>query len=283
MKKNTIVRIFWAGLFTALTLIPTTAIAQEQHPVRLSPPIWESISIAGRNAKVLPSASRPRFHVAVIGNLPFGRNAPQRVGLLDVQAAAHAPGTAEQVLQKLGGEFFIGDISGQTAQFFEMSSKTQAMPGLRLALRLGRRFEVHAAGQYFRTEWSGKFPVVVFPHQQDPPQPPQTLQGTLQSSASGILAEADLAFFLTNGRVRPYLKTGAQGIFPTRNKRAADIVGVALPVEIKPVDTEFSPFGGAGLRVSFLKNGFVEAGASYGKVPGGDYAASVEVGLGWQF
>jgi hypothetical protein len=97
------------------------------------------------------------------------------------------------------------------------------------------------------------------------------------------LAEADLAFFLTNGTVRPYLKAGARGIFPTETESGAELAGVALPIEIESVQSGFSPFGGAGVRVGFLKNGFAEIGANYGGMPGGGSAPSVEFGAGWKF
>ncbi|MFN0177053.1 MAG: hypothetical protein ACKVU0_20595, partial [Saprospiraceae bacterium] len=162
-------------------------------------------------AKWLFVSHQPRFHIGLISSLPLGNVTPQNVRVESLQSAMFSPGTLEQLFERLQGEFFIGDISGQHAQNFEMSGTTQAMPGLRLGHRLGNRFELRAGGHYFQTKWSGNFPVVVFPFEQDPSQPPQTLQGNLSASSSGILAEADLAYFFTSGTIRPFVHAGVRG------------------------------------------------------------------------
>jgi len=234
-------------------------------------------------AKWLPVVHQPRYHIGLIGSLPLGNVTSQNVRVESLQSAMFSTGTMEQLFEQLQGEFFIGSLSGQSAQNFEMHGTTQAMPGLRLGHHLGNRFELRAGGHYFQTKWSGNFPVVVFPFEQDPSKPPQTQQGSLSASSSGILAEADLAYFFTSGTIRPFVHGGIRGQFPTQNESGATLAGVAIPLETTPIGSSYSPFGGAGLRVGFLKNGFVEAGASYGKVPGGGYVPSLEVGVGLRF
>ncbi len=279
MKKNMIVRMLCNGLiFIALLLSQNIAIAQEGAGN------WESISLAGANFKVLPTtAPLPRFRISLSGSLPFGDINTQSVPLTSLQAVVYAPGIIETLFEQMHGEFFIGDLTGPKAQAFEMSGTTQAMPGLRLGLRLGNRLELRAGGHYFQSKWSGNFPVVVLSEQQHPSQPPKTLQGNLSASSSGILADADLAYFFTNRTVRPFVQGGIRGQFPTQNNSGATLAGMALPLETTPVGTAFSPFGGAGIRVSILKNGFVEGRAIYAKVPGGDFVPSIALGLGWQF
>ncbi|MCW5923266.1 MAG: hypothetical protein KIS77_13045 [Saprospiraceae bacterium] len=271
MKKSLLLRIPISVL--VLLLVVSSLCAQS---------IWNNIPLVGAEAKIVPTAKSQRFNVSFIGAFPLGDVPSENVPFADLQKAAFTPGTFEQLFERLGGEFFIGNPSGQPSQSVEMSGTTSAMPGLRLGVRVGKRFEIRAGGQYFQTKWSGTVPVLVmppFPH--DPPQP-KTLQGTLSAASSGILAEADLAFFFTEGRVRPYMRGGVRGQFPMQGESGAEIAGVALPLEIEPLATEFSPFGGAGLRWNVAKNIFVEAGASYGKVSG-NFVPSAEFGIGWAF
>ncbi|MDO8365146.1 MAG: hypothetical protein Q7T20_00010 [Saprospiraceae bacterium] len=256
----------------------------EQNSIQPMSPKWERISLDGANFKVLPTApSMPRFHIGLIGSLPLGDINTQSVPMTGLQSAAYAPGTIEQLFEQMQGEFYIGSLSGQSAQNFEMHGTTQAMPGLRLGHRLGNRLELRAGGHYFQSKWSGTFPVVVFSKQQDPPIPPQTLQGSLSASSSGILAEADLAYFFTSGTIRPFVHAGTRGQFPTQNESGATLAGVDLPLETTPLGTAFSPFGGAGMRVSFWENGFIEANTTFGKAPGGDFVPSVGLSVGWRF
>lgn len=224
-----------------------------------------------------------RFSVSLSGLMPLGDIAPQQVQRQDLETVFHAPGIFEQIMERLGGEFSIGDLSGHTTQNFGMRGTTKAMPGLRLGYRLGNRLELRAGGHYFQTKWSGNFPVVVFPNEQNPSMPPQTLQGTLAASSSGILAETDLAYFFTAGTIRPFVNAGIRGQFPTQNESGATLAGVAMPLETTPLGSSYSPFGGAGLRVEFLKNGFLDANASYAKMPGGGYAPSASLNAGWRF
>lgn len=245
--------------------------------------VWNQLLLTGASAKIITTAKPPRFNISLIGTFPLGGIASQNIEFAAFQNAAFSPEIMGQLFEKFGGPFFVGEPSTSKQQTLEMSGQTQAMPGLRLGLRLGNRFELRAGGQYFQSKWSGEFPVFVLPHQQEYPTPPKTLQGSLNASASGVFAETDLAFFFANGAVRPFVKGGVRGQFALQNSSGASIEGVALPLEISPVETAFSPFGGAGLRVSFLKNGFVEAGCSFGKLPDGDYKPSLEVGVGWGF
>ena len=198
----------------------------------------------------------PGFSVSLFGGLPLGNIAPQNIQLANLQSTVFAPGTMEQLFEQLQGEFFIGSLSGQSAENFEMHGTAQAMPGLRLGHRLGNRLELRAGGHYFQTKWSGNFPVVVFPFEQHPSQPPKTLQGSLSASSSGILAEADLAYFFTSGTIRPFVHAGVRGQFPTQNESGATLAGVPIPLKTAPLGNSYSAVGGVGRRVGFLKNGF---------------------------
>lgn len=259
------------NLLWSLSLLSSPAIGQT---------VWNNLPLTGANAKIIPAAAPSRFHLSFTGAFLLGGVSPQNIDVAKFQNAAVSPGTFEQLFEKLGGEFFMGSPSGQPGPAIELSGQTQMMPGLRVGLRLGKRFEICAGSQYFQSKWSGEFPVLVFPHfNQEQPQP-KTLQGHANASVSGILANIETAFFLTNGAVQPYLKAGIRGQFSMQHEQGADIAGVSLPIEAAPTKTRFSPFGSAGVRGCFLKNVFAEAGFSFGELPNGDYQPALELGIG---
>jgi len=244
---------------------------------------WNHLLLTGANAKIIPAIHQPRINIGLTGAFPLGSVADQNIEFAALQNAAFAPGTFEQLFEKLGGEFFIGNPSSQPTQTVGLTGRTQAMPGLRLGVRLGNRFELRAAAQHFRAEWSGEFPVFVFPQFSQDYAQPKTLMGRVNASLSAILLDVGGAFFIGNGAIKPYLEGGVRGLLPTQTESGAEIAGVSLPLETEQAGTSFSPFGGAGLRCVFLKNGFVEAGCSFGKLSGGDYQPVVGVGVGWGF
>lgn len=191
-----------------------------------------------------------------------------------------APSVFVPLMERLGGEFSIGAPSGGQNQHFELTGNQTIMPGLWLGLGVGRRFEVRAGGAYFRREWSGAFPITVFPFQGTEPQP---VSGDLQGEASGVMADAELACFFGNGRFRPYLLGGVRGVFTGDYSNSANIAGFELNLPDQAAETDFSPAVGIGIRAGFANKGFADLGISYGKVPGGDYAPAVAIGIGWYF
>lgn len=242
--------------------------------------VWDRIPLTGSDAKILPLPNQTRFNICLTAVSPLGSAVIQQIEFATLQNAAFSPGTASQLFEKLGGEFFVGEPSGPN-QNLKMGGETRVMPGLRLGLRLGKRFELRAGGQYFKTKWSGEFPVTVLPA--DPQSKFTTLQGQANVVATGFLADADLAFFFAKGMFRPYLKSGVRSRFPMQNSSKADIVGIALPLDPQPLGIQFSPFGGIGLRAVFWEKGFVELGAAFGKMPDGGFQPTLETGLGWSF
>jgi hypothetical protein len=245
---------------------------------------WNRIPLTGAQAKILSTANSPKFSISLSAAFPLGGISNQNLEIAALRYAAFTPGTAEQLFEKLGGEFTLYHPSSQKQETIEMSGKTSPMPGLRLGFSLGNHFEIRASGQYFKSEWTGEFSVFVtanFPHE---PSQSKTVQGGASASASGMLLDVETVFFIAGrGVARPYVKGGARGQFPLQSKSSAEIAGVSLPLEIEPLGAEFSPFGGAGARWSFLKNAFLEAGATFGKLPGGDYKPTLEAGIGCAF
>lgn len=245
-------------------------------------PGWNRVPLTGAAAKTAAAAPPPRFNVGLTGSLPLGDLVPRQISFADLQNAAFTPGVAEQLFEKLSGEFLIGNPSGQPQNRLEMSGQTQAMPGLQLGVRLGGRFELQAAARHFRAEWSGVFPVTVFPH--DGQSIPKTLEGSANASVSGVLIDVGTVFFISGrGVVRPFLKGGARAQMPLSDSNDVEIAGIALPVEKEQVESAFSAFGGAGIRLHFLKNAYADAACSYGRLADGDYHPSLEFSIGWGF
>jgi hypothetical protein len=210
-----------------------------------------------------------------LGDLPE-RNASKTA----LDARAFSPAVFEQLMEKLEGEFFIGNPGSEQNQIFTLTGQQKIAPGLWLGLGLGRRFEVRAGASWFRREWSGQFPVTVFPFQGTETR---QVSGGLQAEATGVFAETDLAFFFGDGRYRPYLHGGLRGVFTGSYTPAADLAGVELSLPDQAAETDFAPSVGGGIRAGFARKGFADLSVSYGKVPGGEYAPAIKLGVGWYF
>ncbi|MDX1910292.1 MAG: hypothetical protein SFV22_02340 [Saprospiraceae bacterium] len=227
-----------------------------------------------------PTFAQTSFWGGVNAALPLGKLPARHVAQTELDAAVMAPPVFVPLMERLGGEFSIGAPSGGQNQHFELTGDQTIMPGLWLGLGVGRRFEVRAGGAYFRREWSGAFPITVFPFQGTEPQ---QVSGDLQGEASGVMADAELACFFGNGRFRPYLLGGVRGVFTGDYSNSANIAGFELNLPDQAAETDFSPAVGIGIRTGFANKGFADLGISYGKVTGGDYAPSLKLGVGWYF
>lgn len=228
------------------------------------------------------TSDKTRFYalVGISGNLPLSGLSDRTVGLNPLQAAIFEPVTLGRLMEILEGEYILGTLSNETVQSFVMEGRAEIMPGLRAGFGVGRRFELQAGVQYFQAAWSGNFPVTVFPFDGSEPR---TMQGSMQASASGMLTETYLTFFLTRQKVSPFVKGGLRGIFPLKNQGAAELAGVELPLEFEPLSRTFSPVAAAGIRAGLLRNAVAEVAVSYGKLADGKYAPALEMGLSWKF
>jgi hypothetical protein len=212
--------------------------------------------------------------------LPLGKPDAQIIDRAVLQEAVFSPDAMPALFEALQGEYFIGTLSGETTPSYQMTGSSRILPGLRMGLGFGRRFEARAGVQLFRNEQTGSFPVTVFPFGSSAPR---TVNGRLSSTVSGFIAEADAVCFLGKGSFKPYLSLGARGIFPTRNSFSAEVEGIALPVEPSPVGNSYSVFGGAGVRLGLLGNGYVDLGANYGRMHSSGFLPALAVSFGWKF
>lgn len=245
--------------------------------------VWDNIFLAGGDAKIASSFKQPRFSAAITGCTLLGELTAQFVDLAPLQQAAFAPGTVEQIVEELGGEFFIGSFSDPNPQNARLPGKTSYAPGIRLGMGVSKRVELRTGVQYFIADWAGRFPVSVLPHFQSDPTQPQFFQGFVSVSLSAVLLDMEAVFFTSAGKFRPYAKGGARAYFPVENTIRAELAGIPLPLDFKTPGSKFSAFAGSGLRWFFGKNIFLEGGFFFGKLPGDDYQLAAEASFGWKF
>jgi hypothetical protein len=189
------------------------------------------------------------------------------------------PALFGMIMERLGSEFYIGDPDGATFPGAVMEGENRIIPGLGIGVGFRSGLEIGLRAGLFQTSWTGSFPITVFPF--DGSEPTGT-QGVLSASASGVLGDAQLRYYLPGRALRPYIGGGVRGQWALRQSSSADIAGIALPFEMKPMpDAVFSAFGDAGLRLNLGRHAFLQAGASYGKIPGGDYGLMGEAALGF--
>ncbi len=235
------------------------------------------------HVSVQPSTPRDQaiyFTVAPSASYPLSHPDARTMEFNALQEAVFAPDVFPQLFERLQGEFVIGNIHSTQNQPVALEGSSQIMPGIRFGLGLGRRIEVQTGAQYFKSEWSGNFPVTVFSHENTQPK---VIQGNLYAAASGILAEADVVYFLSKGAFQPFVKAGARAQIPTQNSSGGDLVGVSIPVEMPGLELSIAPFGGLGVRLGLGANGYADFTGTYGKIPGGGYAPALDVSVGLKF
>lgn len=155
-----------------------------------------------------------------------------------------------------------------------LHGRHRPMPGLQFNIRTGRRLEIQTRAQYFRTDWSGRFPVVLPP---DGNSIPTTGNGVLNASARGVLLKTGGAYFLTNGTVQPFVCVGFGGQFTLRNESETMTGNMSVPGGFEPPGATWSVYGGGGMRVICGRQILIEAGYTLGGRCG-----SVELGVGWR-
>lgn len=246
---------------------------------------WPDISLAGPQAKILSAPRIPRFSAGLSAGFPLRHPAAQSIDFQSLQSAFQSPDLAGQLFEQFGGPFFIGNVPGQPAQPRAlMNGRFQVQPGVFAGLRLSPRFSLRIAAERYRAEWSGEFPVLVLPFSQQHSEPtPQTRQGALSASASGWLGEAAMQFNFPGRVVQPFVEAGLRGVFPGHSEAWATLAGVTAPMDYEPFERSFSAFGGAGMRVFFWKNGFVQSAISIAKRADGTFSGEMTGGIGWRF
>lgn len=198
------------------------------------------------------------------------------------EAVYGTPGVFEDLLETLGGELVLGDLSGGGLENLELSGHTDVIPGLSVGRNIFAGFELSLGLHYFQAAWSGNFPFVVFPVEGT--EPPRTMLGSLESTSSGVLTDLQAKYlFMNNSWFCPYVEAGIRGQWVLNHTSGATIGDVALPFETASLSNTLKPYGGAGIRIYPGKRLFLQAGAIFAEWPGSKYGLGGNANIGLRF
>ncbi|MCF8245851.1 MAG: hypothetical protein K9J37_06725 [Saprospiraceae bacterium] len=265
--------------------------AQSSQATRL---VFQPMTLTGGNAKIIPAGFRPYFQLELTGgvflNNPTDANQQAANGMGQLQNTVFSsPELFEQLFQKLGGEFFIGNFSdpSQPGKVFKNQSPSL---GLNIGLRLLPHLKIEAGASRSSSEFGAAFPVVVFGQQNGQPQ---TLQGNLRTEQQHLLAQFGGAWFLGKSTFQPFLGAGVQYARTAASTMQAELADTRFPVAKNSAGCSFGAYGTAGVEVhpSFplycraAVNVRTEKLPPTGEEVGGDITLrpSVLAGIGWRF
>lgn len=192
------------------------------------------------------------------------------------------PEVFEQMMERLEGVFVPGintNPSQHTLPEATLRASTHVMPGLQLGFSPARNLEFSLGAHYFRSAFSGRFPITVFPFENPAPR---IEYGAINASSNGLLLDVGLKYLLP-GKVRPYVEAGGRRLSVLQNETHMEIAGLKLPFDEIKTAAGFSAYAGAGVRAYLMSNAYVQAGAMLSKWPGSEYTLGGHVSMGWTF
>lgn len=248
--------------------------------------------LAGPGFKIIPATRQPessakRWRIGASLGTPFAKPGPALAMGSDIvqtfeQKIFSDPGTFELLLERLGGEFFPGPaITGQLPDDVALQAKSVLAPGIHAAAALGKRLEIALRAFFFKTEWSGQFPVTVFPF--NSAEPPKTVNGEFRTSASGIWTDLGLSYLFPTGAVQPFAEAGIRSRLILRTRSEIILSGVAASHDLMPVSNALSPFAAAGITIRLRVPVFVRTGISYASWADQSFSPGVILECGWRF
>lgn len=264
MKKSVIFNTL-VGAALLLQLFP----ASGQTP-------WSGLELSNGRAKIAAS-HKLKYSFSLDIALPLQHELSQKMNMQDIQNAAFEPATRERLFENVGGPFIIGPFSDPSVS---LSGRTQPLAGVQLGISFREHFEIQAGVCTYRSEWSGEFPVQVVRQDQTAPE---SRHGSAAASASGVMLNMEVAYFLSGRVLQPFAKAGANWQASARTKSTVVIEKVAIPLKTGPADASFSLRAGAGIRANAGRHVFIDTACLFGKTPGGRYAGMAELALGWRF
>lgn len=239
---------------------------------------WDRIPLTGGGAKVIHF--NPRYAVEINGIFPLKRADDLQIDVPSTQEIFNDPEVFEKLFERLGGEFFIGELSGPSTEPIKLKGRLQPMPGLKAGFRMGKRWEWQTGISLFRVNWSGDFPLTFYPANGDPPF---SEQANMTATSEGLVADLALATFLTRTPFRPFVRLGARGQFPIDQRSRMHIRDVSIDRGGKPVEQLILPFGGIGLRFIPTPHFLIDLGSSFSQLPGMKWTWSAEFSSGILF
>lgn len=239
---------------------------------------WDRIPLTGGGAKVIHF--NPQYAIEINGIFPLKRADDLQINVPSTQEILNDPEVFEKLFERLGGEFFIGELSGPSTEPIKLKGRLQPMPGLKAGFRMGNRWEWQTGFSLFRVHWSGDFPLTVYPANGDPPY---IEQANMTATSEGLVADLALAAFLTRTPFRPFIRMGARGQFPIDQRSRIHIRDVSIDRMGKPVKQLIRPFGGIGLRFIPTSHFLIDLASSFSQLPGMKWAWSAEISSGILF
>ena len=174
----------------------------------------------------------------------------------------------QQLMEHFGGEFMVGSFPPQPLPDIELKGKTSIMPGLGLAISPIKNVEAGVAVHYFKSDWSGSFPISVFPFE---PESPRMEQGMLKAAAKGLLADVFVSYVFSGSVICPFVETGFRRQFVFEESSGMHVADHAIPAEIETIRGLSSAYVEGGLRFYFIRNLYLQLGIVVSRWPGGDY------------
>ena len=154
------------------------------------------------------------------------------------------------------------------------------MPGLKAGMRMGKSWELQTGISLFRVNWSGEFPVSVYPINGDPPF---IEYGKLTATSEGLVGDLSVTRFLTRTSFQPFARAGIRGQFPTDHRSHASVRGVRVNRQGSPVARSVRPFGSIGIRFIPAPHFLIDICTSFSRLPGMTQAWSAEIASGLLF
>jgi hypothetical protein len=220
----------------------------------------------------------PRF--VIQGGVMLGLNKPDplQVDGVYLQEVTISPSVFLRLFETLGGEFYIGNLSGEPVDNLSLTGRLQPMPGLTGGIKIGPSFEFMTSIHLFRVAWKGDFPITVFPS--DGSSPIQH-EAELFQSSKGTLLNASLKAFLMPTRLRPYIEVGGRAQLVVKHLAEIRVNGGEVAFNEEAFDHEFSPFAAFGLRADIYKRFYGDVVLSFGKLPGVEWTPALGFSFGF--
>jgi len=242
---------------------------------------WNNINLTGKKAKILKTPNPLRFTLSATGAVATGKTQDQIVSLEDVKNVLHSESVRNVLLEKFAGEYFLGGSTGSNIGDINLTGESSTfIYGFQLAKSIGKQFEAGAGISFFKQNWAGEYPIKVVPFGD---AQPYTKSGTISSNTSYLLLNANTTYFLQKKVFRPFLTVGVQVGVPGKSTLESELEGISLQLKSKEQKMVTAAFGGAGVRVVFLKNLFAQALVAATRFPSQNYAPMIQIGLGGGF
>lgn len=253
------VLFFWSGLSVA------------QSP-------WDRIELVGKTAKVI--LVQPRFSLTAHGIFPLQRPDERQVSPIDLHMGLTAPAVFESLFEQLGGEFFVGDLSGPTTQPYRLTGRIHPMPGWRAGFRMGKYWEWQTGINLFRATWSGAFPISIYPKNGDPPF---MEEGHLTATTEGFITDLALVGFLTRSACQPFARMGVRWQISTDEQESARVRDIQIDRMISSKANTIWPSGSLGMRLIPATLILIDLSITYTLLPGKGPGWSAEISTGVRF